>query len=101
MKFVFMEESGFSSNWKEDYEEQPDYVLAAITIDCDKDPIASHKLGYDFSKIPLAKSEVPLGKGFEIKAKEIARGGGWRTTLIESLFTKDGKKDGHGLKVFP
>lgn len=81
MYAIFMDESGYSSNWQSDMEKQPYYVLAAICLPCDNlvsvyDAIRKkiHDLGL---KIKGAKE--PLGLGFEIKASDIARGAGyWR-----------------------
>lgn len=77
MQLLFVDESGYSSNWKNDLEDQPYFVLSGFMIDADQYVSACEVIREEFSSIKLEKSNHPIGQGFEIKAKEIAKGNGW------------------------
>jgi len=77
MRLIFLDESGYSKNWKEDIETQPFHVLACFQVDADVYINASERLRSQVKNIGLEKIEHPLGLGFEIKANEIAKGKGW------------------------
>lgn len=77
MKLVFLDESGFAKNWKESITDQPFYVLGGVLIDSADYFAASKELRDAVAELDLEKLPHPLGQGFEIKAKEIAKGAGW------------------------
>lgn len=77
MKLIFIDESGYSRNWKADIEDQPFHILSAVAIDADRYHTASEELRTSVEAIEDLELEHPLGQGFEIKAKEISRGKGW------------------------
>lgn len=77
MELIYLDESGYTFNWIKDVESQPFYVLSAVSI-----PVNSYPKSIDELKAALELAGYPhaheLGKNFEIKAKEIARGeGAW------------------------
>lgn len=77
MKLIFFDESGYSKNWKEDIDAQPFHVLAAFVVDAHRYIEACEQLRSQVAEIGLEKLNYPLGLGFEVKAKEIAKGAGW------------------------
>lgn len=77
MKLIFLDESGFAKNWKESINDQPFHVLGGVLIDSQAYFSASKSLRDAVMRIGLEKLDHPLGHGFEIKAKEIAKGAGW------------------------
>jgi len=78
MYVVYMDECGFSFNWKEDIGEQPFYVLSAVAI-----PVKNVRLAYEDVRQSLGNLGIPgldphsVGWGEEIKAKELDRGEGY------------------------
>lgn len=77
MKLIFLDESGFAKNWKESINDQPFHVLGGVLIDSQAYFSASNSLRDAVMGLGLEKMGHPLGHGFEIKAKEIAKGAGW------------------------
>lgn len=77
MKLIFLDESGFAKNWKESINDQPFHVLGGVLIDSQAYFSASKSLCDAVMGLGLEKMDHPLGHGFEIKAKEIAKGAGW------------------------
>ena len=77
MKLIFLDESGYSKNWKNDIEIQPFHVLSAIAIDCDRYAPLSQTLREKIGGIEDLELDHPLGRGFEIKANEVSKGKGW------------------------
>lgn len=77
MKLIFLDESGFAKNWKESVNDQPFHVLGGVLIDSQAYFTASKSLRDAVKGLDLEKVDYPLGHGFEIKAKEIAKGSGW------------------------
>ena len=75
MYIVYIDECGFSLNWKKGLSEQPFYVLAAVAI-----PIANLRDMYEDIRRDLSALEIPgldermIGIGQEIKAKDVDRG---------------------------
>lgn len=84
MQLLFVDESGYSSNWKNDTDDQPYFVLSGFMIDADKYTSICDSLREEFSKIKLEKYNYPIGQGFEIKARDIAKGNGWWKKNTES-----------------
>lgn len=77
MRLIFLDESGYSRDWKRQIEEQPFYVLSAVCLPASNVPAAYQRLSAEISKMNLPGQKRPLGRGFEIKARDIAQGSGW------------------------
>ncbi len=77
MKLVFLDESGFSTDWKVDKATQRYFVLAGLVLDPVRYQTHSALLNEEVGRLGLNKFTHPLGRGFEIKAKEILSGNGW------------------------
>lgn len=106
MKLVFLDESGFEKSWKESVTDQPFHVLGGLMIDSQSYFEASELLRRAVNALGLEKLVHPLGQGFEIKAKEIARGTGWwknnedkRNGLRELMLSFPQTYDGTGFLV--
>jgi hypothetical protein len=76
MNLVFLDEAGYSHNWKKDIEGQPFMVLAAVMVDADRYIEQCEVIRDESGKIGV-ELKFPLGLGFEIKASSIAKGEGW------------------------
>ncbi len=74
---VFIDESGYTGNWLMDIENQPFYVLSAVCLPMDAYPNVCADLRSEIQKLNLPGVISPLGQGFQIKARTIARGEGW------------------------
>jgi hypothetical protein len=77
MKLAFIDESGYSRNWIAEIDEQPFCVLSAVCVDAATYPRACTEIRQQFEALNLPRFGHPLGKGGEIKARDVARGGGW------------------------
>jgi len=78
MYAVFIDEAGFSWNWKEEVDQQPFYVLSAVMLPMDKLASTYNALRERVNelKIPGLDSQK-LGRGIEIKAKDVDSGQGY------------------------
>jgi len=75
MYLIFVDECGYSFRWKEEIENQPFYILAAVTIKTDNLQVVYETIRYNLRKLDLPNIRPDyLGKGSEIKAKDIDRG---------------------------
>ncbi len=74
---IFLDESGYSRDWKKQFDEQPFYVLSAVCLPVSNIPAAYDRLRDEIGKLALPEQHRPLGRGFEIKARDIAQGTGW------------------------
>jgi len=80
MQIIFMDESGYSFNWEANLDKQPYYVLSAVCLPSEKLPNAYQEIRSEVSDLNLEGATIPLGQGFEIKARDVATGSGyWRT----------------------
>ncbi len=77
MQLIFLDESGYSRNWKRQINEQPFYVLSAVCLPVGNVPAAYQRLSTEIGEMNLPGQQQPLGRGFEIKARDIAQGSGW------------------------
>jgi len=77
MKLVFLDESGYSFNWLNDIDNQPFYVLSAVAIDAASYGAACAEIQEAVAAMNLPGVEHPLGKGSEIKARQVTNGQGW------------------------
>ena len=77
MKLIFIDESGYSTNWLNDIEQQPFHVLSAVAIDASVYAEACKEVRERVDEMNLPGLDHPLGKGSEIKARFIMTGGGW------------------------
>lgn len=101
MKLIFMDESGYSPNWKADMDIQSYYVLSGVCIPADTYPEACQKIRTDIKNLNLPGAVKPLGLGIEIKARDIARGEGWwqshnqeRNSVRDLMLSFPPKNDG-------
>lgn len=76
MYVAFLDESGFTTDWKKGIEEQPFYVLATVLFKVDDLPRIYGDIRRDFKGFKIPAQGRPLGLGFEVKASDIARGTG-------------------------
>ena len=74
---VFMDDSGNSFNWETDISAQPYYVLSAVCVPDDVYPDACEEIRTSITNLHIPEMSNPMGQGFEIKARDIARGKGW------------------------
>ncbi len=77
MKLVFFDESGYSFNWLSDLSEQPFYVLSAVAVDAAVYARACKEVQESTAALELPGLKHPLGKGAEIKARQVSGGNGW------------------------
>lgn len=77
MYMVFLDEAGYSPDWKSDVENQPFYSLSAVCLPSDRLSEAYQDTRNTISSIDMPGERPPLGKGFEIKSSDIVRGSGW------------------------
>ena len=77
MQMIFLDESGYSRDWKKQIDEQPFYVLSAVCLPMSNIPAAYDRLRGEIGRLDLPGQKRPLGRGFEIKARDIAQGIGW------------------------
>ena len=77
MVFVFIDEAGYTPNWASGIPQQPFYALSAVCIHADQLRAAYGDVRQRVAAIGLASYPAPLGQGFEVKAREVASGGGW------------------------
>ncbi len=77
MYLIFIDESGNSLKWEADQEQQPFYVLSALMIESDEYRRLSKETRDAFSNLEIERYEYPIGRGFEIKAREVVKGNGW------------------------
>lgn len=76
MRLIFLDEAGYSRDWKKQIDEQPFYVLSAVCVPMDKIPAAYDRVRREINEMDLPGQEKLLGRGFEIKARDIAQGTG-------------------------
>jgi hypothetical protein len=80
MQIIFMDESGYSFKWEANLDKQPYYVLSAVCLPSEQLPNAYQEIRSEVSDLNLEGATIPLGQGFEIKARDVATGSGyWRT----------------------
>jgi len=85
-----MDESGYSFNWEADLDKQPYYVLSAVCFPSEKLWSAYREIRRKISGLNLEGGNQPLGKGFEIKARDVAKGYGyWRNHNNERNAVRD------------
>src|SRR3972149_11478428 len=77
MRMIFLDESGFTSDWVAGMSEQPFYTLSAVCVHADKLGVGYDALRESVRELRLPKSTFLLGQGHEIKARDIATGAGW------------------------
>lgn len=78
MHVVYLDEAGYTgSDWIAGMQEQPFYVLAAVAVDIARVDEMYQCARKEMASIGLPEYIVPLGLGYEIKAKDIAKGNGW------------------------
>jgi hypothetical protein len=79
MQVIFMDESGYSFDWKKDLDKQPYYVLSAVCLPSKGLHTVYQKIRNEVSNLCLEGADRPIGQGFEIKARDVATGSGyWR-----------------------
>src|SRR5690349_11315237 len=74
---IFLDEAGYTPDWQSGLSQQPFYALSAVCIPADRIQEAYTGIRAAITALPLRQSPSALGRGFEIKAKEIATGAGW------------------------
>ena len=74
---IFLDEAGYTPDWRAGLSQQPFYALSAVCIPADRVQEAYAGIRAAITALPLRPSPGALGRGFEIKAKEIATGAGW------------------------
>jgi len=106
MQTAFIDESGYVANWEKGIDEQPFYTLSAISLPADQ---VSHM--YEGARHAIGTFALPgkpgtLGHGFEIKARDIARGNGWwgkheteRNSMRQLMLSLPAKYSGSALLV--
>lgn len=107
MQLVFIDESGYQSNWKETYDKQPYFVMSAVCLPADNISSGYDEIRRSIGRIPFPSNDLlPLGRGFELKAKSIAQGGGWwgkngdaREAVREIFLSSPTKFDGIAIVV--
>jgi hypothetical protein len=77
MKLIFVDESGYTPDWRSDMAQQPHYVVSAVCVPAEKYRKMCDEMRAIVSGLGIPFAKMPLGQGFEIKAREIVRGGGW------------------------
>jgi hypothetical protein len=78
MRVVYFDEAGYTGeNWQNGIKDQPFYVLASVAFDINKIRPLYEGLRKRVDSLHLPECSAPLGLGFEIKAKDIAKGTGW------------------------
>ncbi len=77
MQFLFIDESGYSNNWKADTAKQPYFVLSGYLVNSENYISYCDEIRKRIESLDLDKYDCPLGQGFEIKAKEIYKGSTW------------------------
>ena len=77
MRLVFIDESGYTPDWKAGIDAQPFYVASAISFPASMIAQLYAVIREDIEALNLPGQPQPLGLGFEIKAGDIARGTGW------------------------
>jgi len=81
MYVIFIDECGYRPNWKEEnaIKEQPVYVVSAVAIPSDNVHSVYEAIRDCISRLGLPETDAnALGKGQEIKAKDVDRGkGSW------------------------
>lgn len=90
MQVIFMDESGYCYNWEKSIDEQPYYVLSAVCLPSEQLFIAYQKIRSEISDLNLEGATKPLGQGFEIKGRDIAKGSSyWINHDIERNTVRD------------
>lgn len=77
MRLLFLDESGYAHNWKENVEQQRFHVLGGLIVEAAQYFRLCTHVRAELAKLPLEVKSPPIGQGFEIKAREVARGNGW------------------------
>ena len=78
MRIVFLDESGYVPKWKRGIGAQPYFVLSAVSLPIDSLHATYADMRTRFSGINLGSfARGTLGRGFEIKAADIANGTGY------------------------
>jgi hypothetical protein len=77
MQLVFLDESGYTFDWESGIYEQPWYVLSAITLPTNAIGKSYSILRSAIHDIDIPGQDLEIGQGYEIKAKDIAKGSGW------------------------
>ena len=76
-QLVFMDESGYATDWVKSIDDQPFYVLSSVIVDFDLIPQAYDDLRSEIEQIGVDQPADALGKGTEIKGSAVAKGSGW------------------------
>jgi len=85
-----MDESGYCFNWESDLDKQPYYVLSAVCFPIEQLLLAYQKIRNEVSDLNLEGGTLPLGQGFEIKARDVSTGSGyWKTHNDERNAVRD------------
>ena len=66
-QLVFMDESGYATDWVKSIDDQPFYVLSSVILDFDLIPQAYDDLRSEIEQIGVDQPADALGKGTEIK----------------------------------
>jgi uncharacterized protein DUF3800 len=74
---VFLDEAGYTPDWRAGISQQPFYALSAVCLPADRLQEAYSGIRAAIAALSLRESPGALGRGFEIKAKEIATGAAW------------------------
>lgn len=77
MKLIFVDESGYTPDWRSQMKEQPHYVAGAFCLPAENYAALCGQLRAQVASLNLPFAHAPLGHGFEIKAREIVRGDRW------------------------
>jgi hypothetical protein len=106
VRLVFVDESGYATNWMTQHDVQPYFALAAVCL-----PVESYRdccglIRDVIASLRIPGQEAPLGLGYEIKARDIARGTGWwqdheleRNTVRETMLLAPLKFEGVAIVV--
>ena len=106
MRLLFVDESGFASNWRTDLENQPYFALAGVLLPADRYAELCAHFRATVGELGIPRQDHPIGLGSEIKAREIARGGGWwtahdreRNVIRELMLTAPARYGGTAIVV--
>lgn len=101
-----MDEASYSFNWEANINEQPYYVLSAVCFPSEHLISIYQEIRKEFSNINLEGITKSIGKGFEIKARDIAKGSGYwknhpkeKDEVLRIMLTAPKKYDGTAFVV--
>ena len=77
MRIAYIDECGFALNWQESIKDQPFYVLAAALFDMVRVQEMFSSLQAEIERIRLKEISGTLGRGMEIKARDVDAGSGY------------------------